>query len=303
MADYPQRHEVPTVNLSGRDLTVNGNTVNIPLPGESGSIISDGTNAIDAAGNTYTNGVKSGKLRARNDRIWGEYGYSEPEASEPGVTINEINFIFPGNTQIQFSYDNHSWVQYVTYEIDENDWTSITGIGPSARNESMLDWDYDFSFDVTRHQLFDRFALESQLPGSGSNLDTNTVAEIANHAISTNATVSGLTSQVSSLSSSKRDVDDNEFNGHVHIESGSLELDSPFGIAAHYLSIGTHDTFDEGWSSLSVTTGESTETLPEYLDRRLPSSPNLRVYDARAAAGGSARWSTASSTGPWRNKP
>lgn len=140
-------------------------------------------------------------------------------------------------------------------------------------------WPYgDLTF--TRRPLFDRFALESQLPGSGSSLDTNTVADIANHAIATNATISGLTSQVSSLSSSKRDVDDNNFSGEFFIGEGDLNIFSPFGAYAHFANIRGHETLDEGWSNITVSTSESTENLPEYLDRRLPSSPNLRVYDA-----------------------
>ena len=190
MANYPQRHEVPTVNLSGRNLTVNGNSVNIPLPGESGSVISDGTNAIDAAGNTYTNGVVSGKLRARNDRIWGDYGFSNPTSNIAGIIFD--NWSSAGQDDdpdlylITFHDSSDSYYHY-NFPPDP-EWLSVTIPANEIYSMSGEPWSYgDLTF--TRRPLFDRFALESQL--SGSSLDTNTVAEIANHAIATNATVSG----------------------------------------------------------------------------------------------------------------
>ena len=249
---------------------------------ESGSVISDGTNAIDAAGNTYTNGVKSGKLRARDDRIWGEYGYSEPVSSFPGANFLSWEFVGgyqdPNLWKFFFTFGGRTWSVY-TFPPDP-DWTVEELEYQAIVTEDGGDFQYwqNGPISFTRRPLFDRFALESQLPGSGSNLDTNTVADIANHAIATNATVSGLTSQVSSLSSSKRDVDDNNFSGEFWLQEGDLNIFSPFGIFAHFAHIRGYDTLDEGWSNITVTASGSTETLPEYLDRNI--STNNPVFVA-----------------------
>lgn len=249
-----------------------------------GSVISDGTNAIDAAGNTYTNGVKSSKLRARDDRIWGEYGYSEPVSSFPGANFLSWDFVGgyqdPNLWKFFFTFGGRTWSVY-TFPPDP-DWTVEELEYQAIVTEDGGDFQYwqNGPISFTRRQLFDRFALESQLSGSG--LDTNTVADIANHAIATNATVSGLTSQVSSLSSSKRDIGDNNFSGEFWLGEGDLNIFSPFGVYAYFANIRGHETLDEGWSNITVSANGSRETMPEYLDRNISTNNPAFVSAVRA---------------------
>ena len=243
------------------------------------SIVPAETNWIDVAwpttpykyqgDNTWSDGVDT--LRWRDDDSTWElqdnlYGIYEANPAEglqaTNITLHNISHTIPDVVMSRVIIDPHP----VTNKINQVIYTDTLA---EATNDTL-----------TAAKAYTDAHSGGGGGGGGSGLDTNAVADIANHAIATNATVSGLTSQVSSLSSSKRDIGDNDFHGDLGLYEGDLNIYSPFGIFAHFANIRGHDTFDEGWSNITVSTSESTETLPEYLDRRLPSSPSLRVYDA-----------------------